>query len=207
MTSLNVSEKLFKDYSYYREQTAWVRARRANNPFVCVLKVTPERLKLFGVLQAWCANRGINPREWLYTLFAIRKFNFPPKLEEAYLCSEKHLKKFRTIKSFEPFKQRILEEAFTENSLSGDRFDPNKDLLLPVELEKAHYQRLGSPEICLQQIKEQTFGYHPLSVICRQCRIQEACKRHLKSIVGFDVLALRLGQITPENARRQAFTR
>ena len=90
-------QQLWDDFIFYQAKTGNFIQRRRDNPYIRAMKPTPERLRFLEQLIIWCAEHDVPPRQWLFSLFAIRRWMFAPKLETGYLCSKNHLKKFATF--------------------------------------------------------------------------------------------------------------
>ncbi|OGO08161.1 MAG: hypothetical protein A2Y61_00315 [Chloroflexi bacterium RBG_13_60_13] len=200
------ARQLFRDFCFYRQYTAHVQQIKKERPYLRDLKDTPDRLRLFDQMARWCEAREINPREWVYSLFVTRRWLFCPRIEPAHLLSEKHLPRFREISDFGLYRQRQLEQ---QSIAAPDvhTFDPNRDLSHTAEETKAAHLRGGQPAACMEAMFIDTFGYHPRSAVCSQCHVVEQCRALLIWSVSFDVLALRLGKITSEQARIQALNK
>jgi len=192
---------LFDDYRFYRQYTVNVQKLKKNKPYMQDLKPTKKRLDLFRELLTFCEKHAVGPREWVYTLFATRRFMYAPRLERSHLLSQKHLEKMKRIEDFGLFQKRLREAPCKE--LSPQQFDPNRDMSASAEELKASYRRRGDDLLCMDHMSE-TLGYHPKSEICRNCVYTHACARKLQRAVSFDILALRRGDITAEEAQRQA---
>jgi len=199
------ARQLFRDFCYYRQHTAHVQQLKRERPYLRDLKETPARLKIFARMAKWCEDRQINPREWLYSLFVSRRWLFCPKMEAAHFQSEKHLPKFRKLQDFDLFKQRQADQA--AHRIPESRFDSNRDISHAAEEAKAAYLRSGQVDQCMAVMAIETFGYHPRSKLCMRCPGAVECQRRLVQSVTFDVLALRRGEITSEQARAQALSR
>lgn len=202
---MDQARQLFADYKYYRIHTANIQKLKKEKPYLRELKETPERLKLMAHMAAWCEQRGINPRLWLYSLFVSRRWLFAPKLESSNLISKKHLPKFQRLKDYTFYReyQQVQEAA----NPSPEAFDPNRDISSTAEQAKRYYLSTNSTQTCMSRMKEETFGYHPKSPVCLYCPISAECKTRLEASVTFDIIALRQGKLTSEEARRQALAR
>ena len=199
--------RLFDDYRYYRQHTASVQTLKQQKPYLREMKATLERLKLFGSMAAWCADQGINPRLWLYSLFVSRKWLFAPKLESAHLQSQKHIPKYHALEDTGLYKQRQMEQESLTNVSNPTTFDPNRSLSHASEEAKRAYLAAGNPQACMAATSTETFGFHPGSTVCARCPVVEPCKAQLQALVRFDIQALRRGEITSEQARQQALDR
>ena len=197
---------LFADFCYYRQLTANVQKIKKSHPFVRDLKATPARLKLFAHMAKWCEDQSINPREWVYSLFVSRRWLFCPKLERSHLQSVKHMPKFQATEDFSIYRRRLMELESVKAPGKGT-FDPNRDLSHTAEESKAVYVREGRFQECMGGLVSETFGYHPRSSVCSKCPMAGPCQDHLVRSVDCDVLALRRGEITSDQARTQALNR
>ena len=172
------------------------------------LKATGPRLVLFGAMVTWCKQRKIPARQWLYSLFAARRWMFAPKVEESALLSEKHLVRFKEFADYD-FYAKYIKRIDNLKKLNDPKagFDPNKDLSTTTEEAKRWYlSEYGATE-CRRHMFSETFGYHPLSRVCARCSGQTECLQELKDSLQFDVVGLRLGKLTVEDAKRKAFAR
>lgn len=182
-------EQLFKDFCYYRDNTANIRKLKQDHPYMKALKYTKEREDLFRRLMAWCSEKNIPVRQWVYTLFHVRRWMYAPKLEESHLLSEKHVAKFHKVKDYNFYWKYIKEEEQKRNI-----FDPNVDIVASVEQRKRELIFKGGSKLCMEFMETETFGYQPRSKICKFCNSWYQCSEKLLSIVGFDILQLRNGK-------------
>jgi len=147
----------------------------------------------------------LNPRLWLYSLFVSRKWLFAPKLEPSNLLSEKHLPKFQRLKDYSFYRQyQQVQEALNP---SPDSFDPNRDLSSTAEQAKRYYLAAGNAAECMNRMRDETFGFHPKSTVCCNCPAASECRESLEASVRFDIIALRNGTLSVEEARHQALAR
>ena len=199
-----LAESLFTEFSFYREHTLHVRKCRAHNSRMSALTYNAARKQLMLAVVDWCAERAISPGMWIYALFAMRQWGFPPKLEHAHLCSEKLLPRFFSFRDYAFYQKRQAELREIQNPLAN-KFDPNLQLSLGVERLKEMFLRTCNPEGCMAAMQNQTFGYHPKSWVCNhRCSAKEECAQRLQAVVPFDIMALRSGVLTPEKARQAA---
>jgi len=198
---------LFADYCYYRQHTAHIQKLKRERPYLRDLKQTPARLKLFARMAKWCGDQKIEPREWLYTLFVARKWLFCPKLDSAHLQSKKHLPRFQQYHDYTLFRQRQMEQQTVAAASATSTFDPNRDLSHTAELAKRHYLYQNDTRACMDRMQDETFGFHPKSTACARCPAANECREKLEKSVNFDVLALRRGEITAEQAKAEAVCR
>jgi hypothetical protein len=141
----------------------------------------------------------------LYSLFTARRWLFAPKLHLSHLQSEKHIPKFRRPRDMALFRQRVTEEAAL--SYDADNFDPNRDINATAENAKRYYLRFNDTVGCMQRMDDETFGFHPRSLVCARCPAKAECQVKLESSLNCDVMALRRGEITSEEAKAQALIR
>lgn len=200
------ARQLFRDYCYYRQYTAHVQKLKEERPYLRDLKETPARLKLFARMAKWCEDQGISPKEWLYSLFVSRRWLFCPKLDQAHLQSKKHIPKFRKLHDYILYRKRQMEQESLQ-APPPEVFDPNRDLSHTAEDAKNDYVRTGRYELCMEQMAVETFGFHPKSAVCARCLAAKACQGKLVQSVNFDVLALRRGEITSDEAQAKALSR
>lgn len=202
--SLALARTLFRDFSCYREQTTYVKQQRQKNPFIKSLSENETRLKLFDDLAQWCSEHKVEPRAWLFYLFAARHWSFPPRLTLAHLCSETLLSRHSRFHDYQAFREYLDRERAWKYPLEK-KFDPNVDLTSGVEALKCSYQAIGRGDLCMALLETETFGYHPQSPICGKCSVWTECLHRLRELVDFDILALRTGRITALQARETAF--
>jgi hypothetical protein len=166
------------------------------------MRETPERLKALEGMAAWCRERQIDPRHWLQSLFASRRWIFAPQWNQ--LTSEKHLKKKypKSIAS-KPYQEMVTAEWQSGQAVRGKLFDVNRDLSPVTEAIKARYLWKNEADRCFARIQDETFGFHPLSLACARCPKAGDCERVLRSLAQFDIVALRRGSITMEQAAQQ----
>lgn len=200
--------QLFGDYVFFRDQTHHYKGIKKRYPFIKDLKPTQERLALLEEMADWCKEKDIPSRQWLYSLFAIRAWNFAPSLSRAHLLSKKHLQRYKTHVDYEFYTNyiRSLENRKSASNLKAS-YDPNRDVSATTEQAKQYYLKVGGPNECRKFMNTETFGYHPVSRVCLACPGSVDCLSELQGRTAFDVLALRTGQLTVQEAQRQAFAR
>lgn len=206
--SQSESRQLFDDYSYYREQTVYFKKLKRAKPYLRPLKPTADKLQALTRMASWCKKLDIPPRQWLFSLFEVRRWMAAPQLDEAYLQSKKHLKRFPGKIDFEFYTNYIRnQENLKKLNNPQLQFDPNKDISQAAELAKRYYLANGGPTVCQQNMHSETFGYHPHSFICQTCPGNIECLTKLRSEVLYDPIALRLGHIDQVTARNTAIRR
>ena len=191
---MDLVAKLFSDFNVYRAQTKRFHDMVDQGYRVSYLKPTAARLALIDEMVTWCRDRNLEPRLWLFTLFKQRQWVWPPKFERGHLLSEKHIPKYKRATGLGFFRKRL--EA-------GDRssaFDPNRDTAASVEALKWRYATSAQQQRCLDEVMVKTLGYHPQSDICRKCSVRGPCAVKLQSHMPFDIIALRKGSLTQEEA-------
>lgn len=203
------ASQLLADYNTYRNQTENVTRLRKLHP---IRDIGPIKgLPLVSKMDLWCVARGIDPRRWLYWLFARTGFRFAPKLTQLTPSSKREnetLAKYKNLRGTPQFTDRIFREVETKRAQAGQIFDPNRDLSYVSESMKRRYLLEGRPDKCIsdmfsnRQDTVPTWGYHPKSLSCVRCPLARQCEMTLRaSVPTFDIVALRLGQITLQTAQ------
>lgn len=193
---MSEEERLFGAYNTWRLQTASVTSK----PFRRTLASKPERLRLMGRMAAWCRERDLDPRLWLYWLFRSRKWMFAPKLEPGVLMTS-------NPKMIERYRWMVDRKCLDGYRLNRDRpaaIDPNVDLVGAAEDQKRAHRRHGQSHICMRETPVTTYGFHPKSKTCVECPIANECATNLRRLVGFDIIALREGRMSVAEARGRA---
>lgn len=188
---------MFADFQRYRLQTASIQKVRANAGWARMHKETPERLQLFEQTASWCRERQIDPRLWIYNLFRSRSWTFPPQLQANHLMSE------NLIPKYERLGYQVLDgyrERFTPKK-KGPPFDPHVDISFTAEALKKLYQSQGDQARCLRETTDRTLGWHPKSSTCMTCPLAMQCRENLAKLVDFDIVGLREGRLTVEEAK------
>ena len=204
---MELSDLLWADYGYWRSCTAHFKKVRKDRPYFTPLKFTDERRALMAQVVRWCGTRTVPPRQWLYSLFASRKWIVSPQLAAGTLCSERHLARFAEFSDYDFFLLRMKALDNLRALLDPATFDPNKDLSATAEQAKRYYRDAGLIQYCIDRMHDETFGYHPGSSVCMDCAGNKACALQLMRVCDFDILGLRLLHLSAEQAREQAFTR
>lgn len=194
---MNGAETLLEDYNDYRFRTHHIQQLRQNGQNVHSLG--RKRLSAFEGLQEWCAEHQVDARRWLCSLFEARRWLFAPPLNQ--LKSKKHLKRYSKMDTIPVFRNRIQQERQTRLNTAGEVFDPNRDLSASAETLKRRYLTLSTYDRCIEKMDDETYGYHPRSTVCQECPAQHTCSTMLQAKVGFDIMALRRGQMTAEQAQ------
>lgn len=125
----------------------------------------------------------------------------------------------KALKSYLENKNRVVgttlgyygyKEALNPSVKVASSVDPNKDIIHVVEALKDKLVSLGKEETCMNNtfaISFPTNGFHPKSEVCQRCKLRDTCRTQLVTNVDFDIIGLRLGRITPEEAKREAYVR
>ncbi len=200
------AEILLNDYNHYRFQTTSIRNKSARGAYITSVGASllsrPKYLEALEAMAAWCDDHNIDPRHWLHSLFACRQWMYspPPK----HLTSAKHLKRYQTMGEAPEYRARIAAEQHAIDDAAGRVFNWGRDISHGAELLKIRYvSHLQSPGRCMSAMAE-TFGYHPKSRTCMKCPIAIACNAMLQSKVNYDILAVRQGAMTPQQASTMA---
>jgi len=194
---------LWDDFNRYRLQTGYIHKLRGEGAYIATLKFNDERKSLMAKLVAWCAERKVDPRLWLRSLFISRRWMYAPKLTQ--LMSDKNLPRYQALPQSElvEFQKMIQSEWGDDRMLRGTAYSASRDLTPSTEGVKRLYLTRGEPERCFSQMESETLGFHPLSEICKGCSLGEKCKTKLKELAHFDILAFREGKLTIQQAREQ----
>jgi len=176
---------LFSDYYHWRGYTAVGQTKRAGCP-----RLTPKTLQPFVALSAWCAEQVLHAREWLFTLFAARRWLYWPP--PAQLRSAAHLKRVRSGERWptDLYRERVLAEVGKSDVQRA--FDPNVEISETVEEAKRYYLRANDAQACMAVMRVETFGFHPRSTVCARCPGAATC-RDLLGKVAPATVAVREG--------------
>ncbi len=198
---MDTVQTVWEDFLYYRTFTARAKERFYNGEPIRSLKFTPERKKLFSELVQWCQHKGVEPRLWVYHLHQKRKWTWPPKPQPGDLMSENMLKSFGDMWDTSFYQYRMAQTRKFKRLEAGEVYDPNKDISLTVEATKERYRRSNRVHQCLAEVATTSLGYHPKSSICQACAMASRCTHEVQALVPFDIVALRAGHITAEQAQ------
>lgn len=203
------AEQLLSDYNHYRSSTSNLLSLQQQGKYVRELKATKPRLKAFDEMARWCAREGVDARLWLYSLFKARAWMFSPRMDQLIPRTEKTRKKalarYHQLGEVPVFHERIHREVYAQRVKAGTEWDVNRDLTNAAESLKRRYLAENDARRCLEEMQTRTFGYHPRSVVCARCPLQGECAAALQQLAGCDVIALRRGEITVDQARLQAW--
>jgi len=198
-------KQLFGDYCHYRRLTANIRALKNKGARIRDPQLTPGHEEVLGDLVRFCQQRSIPPRQWLYYLFARRRWLYSPGCNRVSLLSVKAAGGYRSWPDFSGFQKRIAETSVQREAASLENvFDPNRDLSHSVELLKGSLVARGQVDRCLAGMHSRSYGYHPRSHVCQVCLQRFLCAEQLQRSVNFDILALRRGEITSAQAKLRA---
>ena len=202
---MNRAETLLDDFNLYRFHTASLRNSRFGGGRVYLVgksgKARAQWLAVFEAMADWCSKRDIDPRGWLHYLFEIRHWAFAPRQNQ--LISPKRVAEFKARSKpnrsllLQQSRQRERQEAAVDD---GRVFDARRDLSHSAEALKVYFSRLGQHGRCMAAMESETYGYHPLSRVCPTCPIGAACEAQLRAKTGFDIQALRRGELTLQQA-------
>lgn len=209
-------ETLLSDFNKYRLQTANIFKLRQQGKYIADIKSTSPKGKVLctalGLMIEFCAQRDFDPRLWLYSLFKARSWLFAPLPKQ--LCSKKHIERFKEIgKTRAPgsYSQTNDHAGYTQHISreiarvqAPTTYDARRDLTPAAEVMKQRYVAQGDYQRCIDLMQSQTLGFHPKSRVCASCPIAQACAQKLCATFPFDILALREGRITAEQAHDTA---
>ena len=193
---------LLRDYNTWRDRTNHIQQLRKKHP-MRQLGETQERLAVFESMAQWCEEQSLDPRLWLYSLFQTRRWLFAPKLNQ--LRSPKHIIRYKRLQGTQAFESRVRQEFHQQQLREGGVFDPNRDMSTTTEYRKQRYQTLGLHSDCMHDTE--CYGFHPRSAVCARCPVARTCYEHLQAQVPFDILSLRKGEMTVEQAQVAAAAR
>ena len=196
------AEVLLHDFNRYRAHTFHIQRLRAVQ---CVRELGPKKgLPIFEKLDAWCRTYNIDARRWLYHLFKVKKWIHAPVLT-TLIPSKRSLKKrwaaYQEMTDTPFFAATIRQEIDARRRETGNVVDRNRDLIPMAEILKRRYLGESRPDKCLNEMWEQTFGYHPKSQVCGHCPLAARCAGELQASVTFDIMALRRGDLTLQEAQ------
>jgi hypothetical protein len=103
------------------------------------------------------------------------------------------------------YDRRIRELRYDGDVAAGRIYDGNRDLAATTEALKRRYMMFADPDGCFSDTR--TNGYHPKSVVCAQCPLAARCEQRLRAGAVYDIVALRNGDITAEQAKREVSIR
>jgi len=198
-------DQLFDDYEYYRLFTANYRQLHRQGCVLKTAKKTKDRLDQLQRLIDFCEENKVDSRRFLHSLFQARYWNFAPRWDQLVPATEKTKKKalarYHSETSTPIYSRRIQHNQ--QNVKPDDTFDPNRDISFMAEMLKRRYLAIMDTARCMGEMQT-TLGYHPKSSVCAHCPVTKECESRLQAMVPFDIMALRLGNLTTDQAKRVA---
>ena len=205
------AELLLEDYNKYRANTHNVQEIRKRQPLRDIGKA--KGLPVMEALDNWCLENKLDSRRWLYYQFKRRNWQFAPPLNQLIPCGGKPktkkqkqltsqaIARFNLLSDTPLLSESIRQGWQKKKEEEGNGYDCNRDITYAAEILKERYLLEGRPDKCLDQMFEVTYGYHPKSKNCMRCPISNHCALVLRSKVVFDIVALRSGQMTLQQAQ------
>lgn len=202
---MTTAEQLFQDYDQYRLHTTHYRATLKRKGHMRSPKKTSERMQQLQKLIDFCTTNDLEPRLYLYSLFKARHWNYAPLWHQlvpgSKATQKKAIARYKALTSVPMFAER-LEREHVQNSEVP--YDPNRDINQSVENIKRRYLANYNTDRCMAEMQTVTLGYHPRSIVCARCPVAQECERKLRSSVPFDIIALRRGDLSLDQAKRIA---
>jgi hypothetical protein len=200
---------LLDDFNFYRSHTDHFQKLQREQPFIRPPKLNKERTKLLVAMVEWCKANGLEPRHWIYCLFARGRWLFAPKLTPGFLMSESGLKWYQgRAKTVDDrlYRQRLAQTQYIAELAAGTSlvYDPNLHLSAEVEARKGRHVARGDWARCLEDSfhpDAPTLGFHPDSGVCFHCPIKPECCGKTRAVFPFDLVALRERKITIQQAQ------
>lgn len=202
---MTTAAELFGDYNYYRLFTRNVIEARAQGKWLRYLKETPDRLAALTAMGAWCRDRRYESRHWLCWLFYRNRWAYARPFHQLVPGSKKTLRSM--LRAYEDcgylpmYDRRMRELGHAQDQAEGRLYDGNRDLAATTEALKRRYMFFADADGCFTD--ERTNGYHPKSLVCAQCPLAGQCEQKLRATAVYDIVALRRGDITVEQAKRE----
>jgi hypothetical protein len=199
------AEQLFSDYDQYRLHTTHYRATLKLKGAMRSPKKTPDRLAQLERLIVFCSENDLEPRLYLYSLFKARNWNYAPMWNQlvpgSNATKRKAIERYKTLTSIPIYAARLEQEHIQNSEVP---YDPNRDISETTENIKRRYLANYNTDRCMAEMQTVTLGYHPRSIVCARCPVAQECEQRLCASVSFDIVALRRGDISLEQARRIA---
>lgn len=192
-TRKELVSQLLSDINYYRAFTKSITEARRTKP-INDFAAKPDKLALLDELVTWCQEHSVQPRFWIYHLFAARRWLFPPQFKRGHLLSTKMLQHYRYQPATPFYAERLEATARERKALAGLEYDPNLHLSEGVETLKRVYASQRAARRCLDDMR-QTYGYHPRSVYCQKCPEAESCEAKVRALFPFDIIGVRCGEL------------
>lgn len=196
---VDLSDQLLADWNYYRLQTHHVHELREKNVYVKAKKMDAGTREVLNDMREWCATHSLEPRLWIFALFKLRQWMYAPKLTHGCLLSTNLIPKYKRMSGIGFF--RLRRRVTQRQDREDDMFDPNRDLSPAVEGIKRQFVQTDNAGTCMAQMLDRTLGWHPKSPVCLGCPVACECAIRLCGLVRFNVLALRRGKITTQQAQ------
>ena len=143
----------------------------------------------------WCNEHDVSDAKlWIWLRFKLMKQGHP---SFASLCSKALLPVYRRTLA------RGAREKVVMQRGKGADVRALVDCSPAQETVRERYRASGKVDLCVLQ-PSLSGGYHPHSSTCLLCARATECAQRLNAKHGFDVVALRLGEIAalPERVRR-----
>jgi hypothetical protein len=167
-------------FAFDLERTKGFRPRAAD--------ATPERVALFVAMIRWARERKVDPRFWVFALFSVRAWKWPPTLTVGCVCSDTLEKKLPRIRD-----KSVLRKRIDESPLVAEQKIPETELVPHTEALKQRYAESGQAQRCMQEMFAVTKGYHPRSPVCAACPLKQPCALQLAAAYPYDVIGARNG--------------
>lgn len=199
------TEQLFEDYAYYRLHTRHYQEQIRTRPMRS-LKKSPDRLEQLSKLLAFCEEHDVDARAFLHSRFQTYRWNFAPPWHHlvpgSKATTKKSLDQYNALREAPLYAKRIQQNQ--QNIIADTTFDPNRDINPSIETVKRRYLATGDVARCVSESQTLTLGYHPKSTVCARCSAQSECEAQLRASVPFDIVALRRGDLSADQAKRLA---
>jgi len=188
---------------YHQLRTKYGRKR----PRKIAAEKTREDAQHIEQFLTWCGDQQLPPRLFMEKRFeamyrASRKKVVP---RTSQLASERLAKCWPRVEQDHYSAQHVkrvtqAQGTTVQINVRALTADP-----MPYQ-EDVKRQNAGMPEGCLA-MQKYSGGYHPKSDWCKGCACKAPCAEQLRSVHGFDVVALRTGryQQVPNHILRAAF--
>lgn len=192
-TRKELVRQLLDDFNFYRGHTKSIIQRREQHP-VNDWAAKPDRLAMLDDLVTWCQERSLQPRFWIYHLFAARRWRYPPDLKRGHLFSENLTRSYHYQRASQFYTERLEDTAHVRRQAEDQAHDNNLELSVGTETLKRSYAKRQAWQLCMADMQE-TYGYHPLSKVCQECPVAEPCEAQLRTMFPFDIVAARRGDL------------
>jgi len=203
MTTVSRAEVLLSDYNKYRGMTYHFQQIKKIKKYLKDIG-TKKGLPSMEKLEQWCLKNSIDPRRFLYHQFKIRNWLFAPtllSLTPSKTSAKKRIATYQEMKETPVFTDVIYQAINIQRHHEGTIFDRNRDLSPMAEAMKSRYLAVGRANACMDQMDEYTYGFHPKSRSCLACSLSQQCLAKLQQNMAFDVVALRNGALSLQEAQ------